>query len=55
MGQVYTVCPQKNQANYFLAQSHQTAASFWEGNLRNNCESGYDYVLLSFNFIVSLV
>jgi len=41
------MCPQKNQANYFLAQHHQTAtkrSNFMHSNLRDNCESDSDYV-----------
>jgi len=40
-----TVCSQKKTVNYFLVQRHQTAtkrANF--GDLRDNCESAYDYV-----------
>jgi len=36
------------KANYFLAQRHQTAnkrCNFWHSDLKDNCESAYDYVL----------
>jgi len=41
------VCPQKDKVKYFVAQRHQTVAkrsNLWHSDLRNNCESGYDYV-----------
>jgi len=43
------MCPQKNKPNYpvLLAQRHQTAtkrSNFWPSDLRDNCESAYDYV-----------
>jgi len=37
----------KKEANYFLAQHHQTTgkrSNFWHSDLRDNCESAYDYV-----------
>jgi len=37
----------KNKATYFLAWRHQTAtkrADFFHSDLRDNCESAYDYV-----------
>ena len=37
----------KSKANYILAQRHQIAAkrsNFWHSDLRNKCESDYDYV-----------
>jgi len=33
---------------YFLAQRHRTAtkrSNFWHSDLRDNCESAYDYVV----------
>ena len=43
----YTACPQKNTANYFLAQHHQTAtkrSNLWHSDLRDNCECVCDCV-----------
>ena len=48
MWQKYTGCPQKkNKSNYFLAQCDQAAtkrSNFWHRDLRDNCQSAYDYV-----------
>jgi len=41
-------CVHENKANYFLAERHQTTtkrSDFWHSDLRDNCESAYDYVI----------
>ena len=41
------VCPKKNKTDYFIVQRQQTAtkrSNVWYSDLRDNCESTYDYV-----------
>ena len=41
----YTLSAKKSQALFSIASSNGTKRSnFWHSGLRNNCESGYDYV-----------
>ena len=41
------VCPKKTKTDYFIVQRQQTAtkrSNVWYSDLRDNCESTYDYV-----------
>ena len=44
----YSVSNKKTKPTTFVAKRHQTATercNFWHSDLRDNCESAYDYVL----------